>query len=391
MSTRTPAQVTTRLPALPIDRYRGIAAVLLIGMLLVAAFAPQAGTTAAAPPPPLPPFDGQPAPTLADSIFDYPAAAERELILPAPKSAVLRAAPGSADALSAIGGAMIIEDTDPEGAKQSNGSPHPASESVQPGGPSRWDSMEQYFVTIRDAWSANGLAVVETLRAASSEGHDQEVHLRKALFWVDIAVQQGRVQAPYMYNQALLHLALGHYQQAAASMDEVITNPSLAPASGSTFDMAGAQFYKGVALLRLGNPADALTIWRTADAGTPTDWSPAIREGIADALAAQGDVTGALTAYQDIQDGSGGVEWGLYEKQLRLTFLQGGAPQALALVRHLVDRVPAEPRLQYDLGRLLLMQGQPGGAASAFRAALQSAPDDPAYHTGLAQALLAGG
>src|SRR6476661_1221659 len=110
MANRTLTRSLAGLPALPIDRYRGIAAVLLIGMLVIAALAPLASPAGSPVALQEPPFDGQPPLTLADAIFNYPAESERQAVLPASKATILRVAPFSTEALNAIGGAMIIED-----------------------------------------------------------------------------------------------------------------------------------------------------------------------------------------------------------------------------------------------------------------------------------------
>src|SRR4051812_46107738 len=78
----TPAAGTPRLPALPLDPFRGIATGLLIGLLAITALAPVLGGRANPDAVNVPPFDGRPPATLADTLFNYPAGLQRQPVEP---------------------------------------------------------------------------------------------------------------------------------------------------------------------------------------------------------------------------------------------------------------------------------------------------------------------
>ncbi|MGI8586602.1 MAG: hypothetical protein ACR2M0_02805 [Chloroflexia bacterium] len=371
------------LPALPVERYRAIASVLLLGMLVISLLAPL-GNTPAAPETFLPPtFDGRPL-AISDAIFDYPAEVERQTLDPPSHAAVLRAQGLTAYFLRTIAADMLTEDSPPTSAHPQPSVAHPTRDGLLLGGPTRWDSLETFYKTIGDPWASNGLGVVEAMRAASSEGQEREAHQRQASLLFTEAVEGKADSAPYRYNWSLFQISLGHYGQAAAGLDLLIRrSPSGVPDE--------VRYYKGVALLRSGESQAAYDTWAPQTARSGGDWFDPASEGQADALAALGKGNDALNAYDQLLEVGGAINWDIYEKLIRLDLRLNGADALLVRLRDLADRYPNEARLRYDQGRLMLMLGRTAAATAAFSDAVKISGNDPALHTGLAMALLAGG
>ncbi|HUS16790.1 MAG TPA: tetratricopeptide repeat protein [Chloroflexia bacterium] len=384
-STRPAARPAARpapaVPALPISRYRGIAVALLLGLLGITALAPLSGT-----PPPatvlLPAaFDGRPAADPAAALFDYPAESQRVPAQLPPHAAVLHEPGITSGYLYAIAADMMVEDSGPSERDAGPSPAHPIRDSALGGGPSRWNNMAEFFDVAQNDWGANGLGVIESLRGAVTTGLERESHQRRAQYLLVLASDIQPVTGPYFYNWGMLQLMLGHYAQAAAAFDAYNRPATSHPE---------ARFYQGVALLRLGESQAALDTWQSL-AGEAGEWQAAAQEGLADARAALGDGGAAVAGYQALLANPSGVDWGVYEKLLRLQLAQGNPEQALDTMRGLAARFPDESRLLYDQGRLLLFLGRPGPARTALDAAVKLRPDDPALHAGLATALVAGG
>ncbi|HMA33959.1 MAG TPA: hypothetical protein VKY74_05700, partial [Chloroflexia bacterium] len=382
MSTQARSRPAILLPALPIERYRGIAAVLLAGLLVIAALAPLSDRPLPAEMLLPPPFDGQPVLSPSSAIFDYPAASQRVVAEPPPHNTILREPGLTTRALRAIAAHMLVEDTGPGTNRDTPSPAHPASDEVLMGGPARWSSLAEFFTITGDPWAANGMGVVESLRASASEGPERDFHQRKALYLFNLATDGQSSSAAYRYNWALLQLAVGHYGQAAAGFNLLVQHST---------DQPQVRFFYGVALLRAGEPAAADLAWQPLTVGPPTDWTNPALEGRADAQAAIGNGPAAVAIYQQLLGNAGSLDWGIYEKLVRLEILQGGAPRALDTIADLLVRFPDEPRLHYDQGRLLLLLGRTGPALGAFQAAIHLQADDPALHAGFAAALLAAG
>jgi tetratricopeptide (TPR) repeat protein len=380
MSTRTAARPFAGLPALPIDQYRGIAVALLVGLLVIAAVAPLTTT-------PLPPesavyptFDGQPAALPANAVFDYLAGTQRIPTDPPPLATVLREPGLTTRALRAIVGEMMIEDRGPDDQSPNPSEPHPVRDNLLAAGPDRWSSLAEFYQTSGTSWATNGMGVVESLRATASEGAERDSHERQALYWLNTATGAEPDNGAYRYNAALLQMMLGHYQQAASLLDTI----------DASADHPEVRFHHALALLRLGEPDQALPLWQDLARTATGDWAAPVAEGRADTLVALGNVADAMPIYEQSLTGGSSVAWDLYDKVLRLQLDRGPEP-ALQTIGTMLARFPDEPRLHYDQGRLLLLLGRTGPAVAAFRAAVQSSDSDPQLHAGLAQALLVAG
>ena len=231
-------------------------------------------------------------------------------------------------------------------------------------------------------WATNGLGVIEALRATASEGPDRDTHERKALYLIGLATFAGQLTPAYFYNWGILQLMLGHNGQAAAAFNALIPFEA---------DQPAIRYYAAVALLRSGEPDAAARLFAAVAGGPAGEWTAAAAEGHADALAAGGHTQDADAGYAALLAPGGQIDWGIYEKLVRLRLGAAGADRALATVSDLAARFPDEARLQYDRGRLLLLLGRAGAATDALRAAVALRPDDPALHAGLAAALVTTG
>lgn len=369
-----------------LDRFRGLAAALLIALLVLAALAPLGDR---APNPAAvsgPAFDGQPPATLADGLFNYPADTQRQPPEPPGFATTLHETGLTSRLLRACAADMLLESNDASPPVQPQPSPaRPVRDAIMAGGPDRWNALEEPFTKASDGWGANGLGVIESLRAAASLGAERNGHQIRALTWFNVATESNPESAPYRFNWALLHLSLGHYGQAAAGLD------LLRPQAAGHPEVS---YYLGLALLRLGDPQAALDRWSPLTGGSGrSNWRAAALEGAAAAQAALGHGTAATAGYAALLHNPNNFDWDVYDSYLRLQLAQGGPARTLAAVRDVAGRFPTEQaRFRYDEGRLLLLLGQPGPAVSALRAAVRlGAPDDALGHVGLAQALLAAG
>ncbi len=368
-----------------LDRFRGIAAALLIALLVLAALAPlgdRAPNPAALD---APAFDGRPPATLADTLFNYPADTQRQPPEPPGFATGLHETGLTSRLLRSLAADMLLETQGPTPIQKQPGPPHPVRDTIMPGGPARWDALEAPYTKASNEWGANGLGIIETLRAASSLGAERNNHQIKALTWFNVATESAPSSAPYRYNWSLLHLSLGHYGQAAAGLNLLRAQAGQHPE---------VSYYLGLALLRQGDPQGALDSWSVLTGGSGTsNWRAGALEGAAAAQAALGHGAAALAGYAAQLRDPNSFDWDVYDGYLRLQLVQGGPARTLAAIREVAGRFPNEQaRFAYDEGRLLLLLGQTGPAVDALRTAVRlSPPDDALAHVGLAQALQAAG
>lgn len=376
---------TPRLPALPLDPFRGIATGLLIGLLAITVLAPVLGGRVNLDMVTVPPFDGRPPATLADTLFNYPAGLQRQPPEPPGFNATINE-PGLTDrALRAIVADMQVERTAPIPSNPVGSNPAPVRDQMMSSGPDAWASLETTYAQASNPWGGNGLGVLEMLRAVSTVGTDRDTHMARALTWFDLATFGEPENAVYRYNWALMHLALGHYAQAAAALDVLL------PQAGTHPEV---RYYAGLAQLRQGEPQAAITVWAPLLTGTTgSNWREPAAEGTADAEAALGNAVAALASYTTLVSNPQNFDAASYDKFLRLKLAQDGPDATITAIRALHDRFSTpDPRFRYDEGRLDLLLGRSGSAVNAFRDVIkQDNGNDPLSHAALAQADLAAG
>ena len=372
------AALTARLP---LEYYRLIAAALLVGLLGISILAPLGPAPVAQARLMTPTLDGGGQPF--DQVFDYRAPAELGTAGTPPRSALLRAAPDSQRFLAAIAGEI-------QRAQSPDSAATPARNDRLVENPQRWGDLETFYGgTMGGAtgdFGFNGLGMVKLLRATQATGAQREGLIQEAINLFTPAWQARPNTWFYAYNLALAHIMLGNYGTATTLLDDVLRVDSSRPE---------VRFFRGLAALRTGEPAQAILSWNPLVSANDPDWGVLAGEGLRDADGARGNAEFAAQGYRQLLDTTPGLDWTLYDKLLRLEMGRGTTGAMLAMIDtmqgHVPDDIASLPRLLYDRGRILALTGQPGAAQAAFEQGLDMVPNEPAFHLALAQTLLASG
>jgi tetratricopeptide (TPR) repeat protein len=134
-------------------------------------------------------------------------------------------------------------------------------------------------------------------------------------------------------------------------------------------------------LAQLGRGADAIAAMEAALRLNPED--TASLADLADLRAGAGDLVGALetlAAARSLSPAGGD----LVTRQARLLRAAGRADEAASLLQDFVGAYPREPLARYELGCMLLQQGDVDAAEALIRAAFETAPGLDKVHFNLA-------
>lgn len=170
----------------------------------------------------------------------------------------------------------------------------------------------------------------------------------------------------YLEALAQAQFSAGHYDRAAASLQELIAAPQYA-------DRAGVHRMLGECLLVLGRPQEAYGAWCRAtelDPGVPGSW-----QGLARAALSQGDFYRAISAAREAvalapQD----IETAMV---LGYALLRNGqADQALTVLGAVSAAHPKDATLKCLLGRAYAAEGRNDKARRCYVDAVQAEPDN---------------
>lgn len=143
----------------------------------------------------------------------------------------------------------------------------------------------------------------------------------------------------------------------------------------------------GQALIKAGRPGDAITVYKRAVAVNPE--MPDTRVQLADAMAANGDNTGALAAFSEIIKDFPARASRAYLGRCRLKVSMGQARQALDDCAAASDSGAAQALL--TSGDIYAALGDNSAAVSSYRQYLKAVPDDAEASVSLADMLFYSG
>jgi Tfp pilus assembly protein PilF len=392
---------------LPIDVHRLIAAIALVGLLLVTLLTPLSYTAPRAAGFFTPQIDGRgsvgPGFTSRDvesSVFPYITAVERQqgnLSSTWPDaSAVLNSDPNSREARRAIVGQMFASTGGINTRVKDSGLATRPDQEV-------FDAIVLAYQDMSDDpdrgnFGTNGLSMISALVSLTSPTLEQRrAREREAVVGFQTAASNDATIWQFTYNWALSNFMIGNYTAAYEGMKSV-------RARGETDAFKLVDFWMGLSALRSGHPDEAVTLFQSvidyqvpadADEGARTSQVEArdlAQEALGDAQWARRD---PATAYQTYKDTLffGRATAGLYRKWLRLGLQQHGYERMVDDLAAVIRSGPQDmrPRAHHDRARLLDLLGRGSEAQVEYARALELGSEDAPLHISYGQSLVSKG